>query len=158
MLTAGNGLTMLPKHLKRLRVDKEFQVGYKKPPKSTQFQPGQSGNPSGRPKRKASTFAESIERELNTVITVVESGKQLRITKRQAIVKQQTNKALTGDSKAATLVMKAVEPLQFDPTDSLSPVLHAMRAIHAKHEASSQNVARTTSAASVPVEVNDEHD
>src|SRR5437899_1107570 len=27
-----------------------YQVGYKRPPKSTQFQPGISGNPKGRPK------------------------------------------------------------------------------------------------------------
>ena len=30
--------------------DSDYEVGYKKPPKSTQFQPGQSGNPKGRPK------------------------------------------------------------------------------------------------------------
>ena len=29
--------------------DKDYEVGYKKPPKHTQFQPGQSGNPAGRP-------------------------------------------------------------------------------------------------------------
>ena len=30
--------------------DDEYDVGYKKPPKRTQFKPGQSGNPRGRPK------------------------------------------------------------------------------------------------------------
>ena len=29
----------------------EYEVGYKKPPKSGQFQPGKSGNPKGRPKK-----------------------------------------------------------------------------------------------------------
>ena len=28
-----------------------YDVGYKKPPKNTQFKPGQSGNPKGRPKK-----------------------------------------------------------------------------------------------------------
>ena len=30
--------------------DDDDPVGYKTPPKNTQFQPGQSGNPKGRPK------------------------------------------------------------------------------------------------------------
>ena len=28
----------------------DYEVGYKKPPKHSQFQPGESGNPKGRPK------------------------------------------------------------------------------------------------------------
>ena len=28
---------------------KDYEIGYKKPPKHTQFKPGQSGNPKGRP-------------------------------------------------------------------------------------------------------------
>jgi len=28
----------------------DYEIGYKKPPKQTQFQAGQSGNPKGRPK------------------------------------------------------------------------------------------------------------
>ena len=107
---------------------------YKNPPRHTRFKPGQSGNPGGRPKKKARTFAESFERELNTRITVNEGGKQRRITKLQAIAKQQTNKAVNGDPKATALVMRAVEPREFEQMDNLSPVLHAMRAIHAKHE------------------------
>lgn len=124
----------------------EFPVGYRKTPRHTRFNPGQSGNPSGRPKKKSTTFAESIERELNTFITANESGKQRRITKLDAIVKQQTNKAVTGDLKATAFVMRAVEPRQFDPIDNLSPVLSEMRAIHAKHELANHNGIRTTDA------------
>jgi Family of unknown function (DUF5681) len=137
---------------------KPFLVGYGKPPQHTRFKPGQSGNPSGRPKRRANLFEETFEKELNTRITVTEAGKQLKITKLHAIVKQQTNKAITGDSKAAVLVMKAVEPRQADPIDNLSPVLAAMRAIHAKHEVASQSSTRGTAAADVTIKEDDEHD
>ena len=77
----------------------EFPIGYKKPPRHTRFKPGQSGNPSGRPKKKATTFAEAIAKGAQYPVAVNEGGKQRMITKLQAIVKQQTNKAVNGISK-----------------------------------------------------------
>jgi len=124
----------------------DFLIGYRKPPRHTRFKPGPSGNPSGRPKKKATTFSESIGRELNTFITVTEGGKQRRITKLDAIAKQQTNKAVTGDVKATALLMRAIEPREFDQADNLSPVLQSMRAIHAKHELANHNGIRTADA------------
>ena len=41
----------------------EYKVGYKKPPLDTQFRPGQSGNPGGRP-RKLPTLRSDVEEEL----------------------------------------------------------------------------------------------
>ena len=120
--------------------------GYKRPPLHTQFKPGQSGNPNGRPKKKGTTFAESIQRELNTSITVVEAGKRRRITKLHAIVKQQTNKAVNGDPKATAFLLSAIERRETDPLDTLSPVLQAMRAIHGKHESANQHGAQTADA------------
>ena len=38
--------------------------------------------------------------------------------------------------------MRAVEPRESEQMDNLSPMLHAMRAIHAKHEAANQNGTR----------------
>lgn len=146
----GSGLTTLQTSVWGARVNKEeeseFPVGYKKPPRHTQFQPGQSGNPRGRPRRKATTFAESIERELNTLITATEGGKQRRISKQQAIAKQQTNKAVNGDLKATLLIMKAIEPREFEQKDNLAPVLQAMRAIYAQHEAANQDPTRVVEA------------
>lgn len=37
------------------------EVGYKKPPKASQFKPGQSGNPKGRPKKKKMTDEEALK-------------------------------------------------------------------------------------------------
>lgn len=114
--------------------EQDYPVGYKKPPHHTRFKPGQSGNPHGRPKKPLTTIAESFERELNTHIILKEGGTQRRITKLEAIAKQQTNKAAQGDSKATMLIMRAIEPREMDRTDNLSPVLDEMRAIHRRHE------------------------
>ena len=123
----------------------KYPIGYKRPPCHTQFKPGRSGNPNGRP-RKVATFSDAIQRELRAPITILEGGKRRKVTKLDAIAKQQTNKAVGGDAKATAIVMNAVEPRQFDPMDNLSPVLHEMRSIHASHEAESRNAARGTDA------------
>lgn len=112
----------------------DFPVGYKKPPHETRFKPGQSGNPGGRPKRKAITVAEAFERELNTSVTVTEGGRSKKMTKLDAIVKYQTIKAVHGDHKAVAFVIKAVEPRESDTKDNLAPVLQGLRAIHERHE------------------------
>jgi len=48
------------------RQRKEYEVGYGRPPKSGQFQPGRSGNPKGRPKGS---------RNFKTTVTAVMSHK-----------------------------------------------------------------------------------
>lgn len=74
-------------------------VGYARPPKEHQFRKGQSGNPKGRPK-KAKSLQNLMDRELNQVVTVKEGGRELRLTKREAIVKRHVNSAMTGNTRA----------------------------------------------------------
>ena len=76
-----------------------YEVGYGKPPKSTQFKKGVSGNPKGRPK-KPLDFDHELLREAKSLITINENGQRTRISKAQGIAKQLTNKALTGDISA----------------------------------------------------------
>jgi hypothetical protein len=113
----------------------DFTVGYKKPPRHSQFKLGRSGNPAGRPKKKIPTIYEEIAKELNTKIRVVEGKEPRLISKLEAIVKQHINKAVNGDLKAIALIMRALEPKESEQSNNLSPVLQALRAIHAKHEA-----------------------
>ena len=80
------------------------EVGYKNPPRHSQFKKGQSGNPKGRPKG-ATNFATDFDRELKALVAVMENGKRTRISKRRAIVKQTVNKAAGGDPKAALIVL-----------------------------------------------------
>lgn len=85
--------------------DDGYRVGPGKPPRHTQFKPGQSGNPTGRPKGKVNLFAE-IERELMKFVNITDNGKNRRITKLQMMVNGMTNRAIKGDNKAAEIVIR----------------------------------------------------
>ena len=80
---------------------KQYEVGYGKPPKSTQFKPGQSGNPKGRTKGSKNSIYTYIQRELNSSITLTDGSK---ITKEQGFARQLTNKALRGDIQSQKLL------------------------------------------------------
>jgi len=84
--------------------DPQYPVGYKKPPRHTQFKRGVSGNVKGRPKG-ARNFATVIENELCARIEVTENGKRKRISKREAIAKQTVNRAAAGDPKATSILL-----------------------------------------------------
>lgn len=80
---------------------KQYEIGYGKPPKSTQFKPGQSGNPKGRTKGSRNGIYTYIQRELNSSITLTDGSK---ITKEQGFARQLTNKALRGDIQSQKLL------------------------------------------------------
>ena len=83
---------------------KEYQVGYRKPPKATRFQAGQSGNPKGRPKG-SSNLASDLSAELGEHITVREGGQARHISKQRALIKSLMAKALQGDVRATTALL-----------------------------------------------------
>jgi len=73
----------------------KYEVGYRKPPKNTQFKKGVSGNPNGRPK-KILDFDQELLREAKSLITINEGGRTRRISKHLAVIKQMTNNAIKG--------------------------------------------------------------
>ncbi len=74
-------------------------TGYKIPPKGTQFKPGQSGNPKGRPKGRRNTYS-VLDDLLNQKILVTQDGNQIKIDKKTAILLQAVNRAVKGDLQA----------------------------------------------------------
>lgn len=99
--------------------DTEYDVGYKKPPKSSQFPKGESGNPKGRPKGSRN-FLSSLDYELQSTIRVTENGKTEVISKTEAIAKTLVNKALQGDLRALIELVKIAQQKELDGGNSLS--------------------------------------
>lgn len=81
----------------------DYEVGYGKPPKHTQFKPGQSGNPRGRPKGTKNLKTDLME-ELGEKIVVREGEETRRVSKQRAVVKTLVAKTLKGDGHSGRLL------------------------------------------------------
>lgn len=87
-----------------------YEVGYGKPPKSTQFQKGHSGF-KGRKRNKNKPLEDVILEELSKSVTINENGKRSRISRTEAIIKRTIAGLLSsGDLKGLTRLLKLVPP------------------------------------------------
>ena len=80
-------------------------VGYGRPPIVSQFKPGASGNPSGRPK-KSRNLKTIIRNALTANVLVREGEKKRSVSKLEGIVLRQLESALKGNDKAALATLK----------------------------------------------------
>lgn len=85
----------------------DYDVGYGKPPKSTQFKPGKSGNPKGRPKGTRNLRSD-LQEELNAKVTVIEAGNQIQVSRQKALIKSMMAKAIKGDTSAARVLINLI--------------------------------------------------
>jgi hypothetical protein len=89
----------------------KYIVGYKNPPQHTQFKPGQSGNPKGRPK-DTKNLRTDLGEELAEKITVTEGGQQLVISKQRAMLKSLMAKSIKGETAAARALINLIVGLE----------------------------------------------
>ena len=84
--------------------DESYEVGYGKPPKHSRFQPGESGNPAGRPKdsRNIKKVLRDVAQE---TIDMKEDGQRMRVSKQEALIRGLMASALKGDTRAAKLLI-----------------------------------------------------
>jgi hypothetical protein len=75
-----------------------YEIGYKRPPKSSQFKKGRSGNPKGRPKSSKNLIT-LLEKELDQPVIVNENGRKRKLSRRQAMAKRIVADALQGDRR-----------------------------------------------------------
>lgn len=103
-------------------------LGFKRPPRWAQFKPGQSGNPKGRPKKKAaeeptslalstSEFDEMIRAQLDRTITINEGGKPKKLKMREVISLAQMNSAAKGNVYAQKEVLKTFREIDVRDTE-----------------------------------------
>jgi hypothetical protein len=128
--------------------DSQYEVGYGKPPKNTQFPQGRSGNPKGRPKGSRN-LASIVLRETREKLLVRGPRGSRKITKLEAAVMQLGNKAAQGDPRAQreffSLVQRSEEnanaeagPLAFSEMDQqvMKNILKRMRSFESQNDSS----------------------
>jgi len=85
--------------------DRNYRVGYARPPRKTRFQKGKSGNPAGRVKGSRNVSGLLLQ-ALSEPVTVNENGERKRITKGEAIIKQLVNKGASGDARSIQMLLQ----------------------------------------------------
>ena len=81
------------------------------PPDESRWQPGESGNPKGRPKGAATSFEKVLEQELDQLVDgdpVLDDG---RITRRRRLVRALLGAVERGDPWAVRLAFERIWPI-----------------------------------------------
>jgi len=96
----------------------EYKVGRGRPPIPTRFQPGQSGNPSGRPKKPPS-FRGELMAELGEPVS---SADKEPISKQRALIRKLVDLAVDGNLRAMNALLSYLQrsPELHDSEDELS--------------------------------------
>ena len=90
---------------------RDYEVGYGKPPRHTRFKPGRSGNPRGGPSG-SKNLATVLSDALNELVIVAEDGRRRKITKRQAIIKQLVNRSAKADLRATKILIDIIQDIE----------------------------------------------
>ncbi len=90
---------------------RDYDVGYGRPPKRTRFKPGQSGNPSGRPKKKRTPAEAEAKLLLEDKFMMRVNGKARRLTAYDAILRVLIRQGMDGNMRAIAYILKRAEVL-----------------------------------------------
>jgi hypothetical protein len=98
----------------------DYDVGYKKPPRHSQFKPGNRANPHGRGKRKRRSEAEIVNEIMTQPVSFREGDRVKRGRRVELLIKSLGAAALKGHVGAAGALLKirkdfadnrAIEPI-----------------------------------------------
>lgn len=98
----------------------DYRVGKNKPPVESQFRPGQSGNPKGRPKGKT-TVHEQVSTLLARKIPVPENGVTRMMSLQETMLLAVGQKAVRGDLKAVAFLLNLREATRDNTSTLIDP-------------------------------------
>lgn len=88
--------------------ERNYEVGYGRPPKHARFQPGKSGNPQGRPKQ-VKDIHKIFDQELSRLVSIQENGRVQSIPVRRVLIKKTISDAIKGDPRARQLLFQFMQ-------------------------------------------------
>src|SRR5499427_8790185 len=90
-----------------------YEVGYRKPPRHTQFQKGQSGNPGGRPRWSSARRLEELALyEAYRTTIVMEDGHATPMPAIQAVLRRQLECAASGNVRAQRDILAMIRDIE----------------------------------------------
>lgn len=101
---------------------KPSHVGYGKPPKASQWKPGQSGNPSGKSKVKPTgkPFAKALQDELASPVRINLDGKSVMMSLNEVIAKKVARRLADADITTLPSILRVLQKLGvFSKTDEV---------------------------------------
>ena len=84
--------------------ERDYAIGYGKPPKGRPFPKGRSGNTKGRP-RGAPNLATVLRKVLTEELSVTQGARQLKMTAFEAMIRKHRQAALNGNVKSLTTLL-----------------------------------------------------
>ena len=88
---------------------KNYKVGYRRPPRATQWPKGRSANPGGRSSPRSISRAEMIDKSLLMMVKITVNGDSKRIAVLEVILEQLWNKGIAGDLRAMAVYFRWLE-------------------------------------------------
>lgn len=89
--------------------DDDDKVGYKKPPKKSQFKKGKSGNPKGRPPKKI--FHKAFIDAMGENVTLTINGEKVTMSVQDAIIKKMMIDSMNGKQTATKNFIEVLKSL-----------------------------------------------
>jgi hypothetical protein len=123
------------------RKKEDYEIGYGKPPKHSQFKKGKSGNESGRTPKANPQVADVLLDAIGRKIFVIENGSRRSMTKFDAAFTQTINKAAAGDLKSMQLITQLLKILGLlHPAQSKKPLVITARIPFPSHLKTAEDV------------------
>jgi len=102
----------------------DYEVGYKRPPRHSQFKPGNRAKPHGRGKRAQRSETEIVNEVITGPVEFRERGKLRRAPRIEVMIKHYGAAALRGDVRAAETLLKIRE--NFKEHRAIEPIVLQM--------------------------------
>jgi hypothetical protein len=97
--------------------DASYRVGYGRPPKQSQFKPGQSGNPRGKPKGRKN-YETILDQILHRKLPIRDRGSVRQVPLIEAMLLKFAEEALRGNPKAAAFLLNRYAPSEPEDTST----------------------------------------
>jgi hypothetical protein len=102
----------------------DYEIGYGRPPRHSQFKKGVCTNPSGRPRRFNAEIGEFVRGFLSGEAQYREKRRTRKTSRLELAVKRHVTAALNGDVGSAAMLLKMrAQAIRLGDTGPLIPVL-----------------------------------